>query len=178
MDHGGISVLVLIDGLLVNRVPVRLKHIVATWILAIIWMVWSILHDTAVKQNPYSDNPDDPLYAILKCEEEPLSAIVLIHIFVWYLSILGRRYEDQEESTMRQDGRPPGEVVDEFGHDTKDNEDGVVEDNDEKEARLANDQGTRQMSKQDELDEEEACRDMDFFQDYEASPFTAQFASH
>jgi hypothetical protein len=151
-------------------------------------MIWSILHDTVVKQNPYSDNPDDPLYAILKWEEEPLSATVLcvitllvfipiIHIFVWYLSLLGRRYKDQER-TIRRDGKPHGEVMDEFGYNTKDKEEGVVEDNDEKEARLANDQETRQMNKENELDEEKACGGKDFFQDYEASPYTAQYASH
>jgi hypothetical protein len=189
MDHGGTAVLVLIDGLLVNRIPVRLNHIVATWFLAILWMIWSILHDTVVKKNPYSDNPDDPLYAILKWEEEPLSATVLcvitllvaipiIHIFVWYLSLLGRRYKDQEESTIRRDGIPHGEVTDEFGYNTKSNEDGVAEDNDEKETHLANDQEMRQMNKQDELDEEAARGGMDFFQNYEASPYTAQYASH
>jgi hypothetical protein len=107
--HGGVMVIVLFDGLVVNRVPVRLKHAIVTMALALLYLTWSILHNTVYQYNPRTANDintdDDAIYAVLSWKKEPLSATIvavvvvfvcvpIFHVIIWALSLISRRYEE------------------------------------------------------------------------------------
>jgi hypothetical protein len=48
MTHGGVAILVLIDGLVVSRIPVRLKHFGVAFLMAVIYLAWCLKKDTQV----------------------------------------------------------------------------------------------------------------------------------
>jgi hypothetical protein len=62
MNHGGIVILVLIDGMLVNRIPYRIVHWYTMIIpIQMLYVVWSLIHDFLTDiGNPDRYHPDDP----------------------------------------------------------------------------------------------------------------------
>jgi hypothetical protein len=115
--HGGVMVIVLFDGLVVNRVPVRLKHAIVTMGFWLLYMTWSILHNTVYQYNPWTANDnaydDDAIYAILSWSKEPLSATIkavgvafvcvpTFHATIWVLSLISRRYEESMQSERNE----------------------------------------------------------------------------
>ncbi|CAJ1927213.1 unnamed protein product [Cylindrotheca closterium] len=106
MTHGGLLVIVLLQGLFVDRVPLRIKHnLFGTAPIALAYNIWLAIQNLAVKYNPNQDDDDDALYDAVKWRENPTGAIILtiIVLFVaipfftmllWLLSLPGRRYLD------------------------------------------------------------------------------------
>jgi len=105
MMHGGVAALVLIDGLIINKTPVRIKHAVIVLMFALLWLFWSILQNAVIQYNPGQDDDDDALYDIMKWREETVKSIILASIVVfvaiplftcliWRLSLSGRCYID------------------------------------------------------------------------------------
>ena len=106
MLHGGVMSLILLDGLVMNRTPVRLKHLVLNMVMAILYALWSILQNTVCRCNPYAeeeDKDDDAIYDVMRWREEPAIAIgsflilllvvlPLLQIFLWAVSLPGRHY--------------------------------------------------------------------------------------
>jgi hypothetical protein len=103
MTHGGCLLMVLIDGLLINRIPLRINHMLLTTLLAVLYLIWSVIQNVVWKYNPVHDDDDDALYDVLKWREETTSAIILsvIIVFVaiplftsllWCVSLPGRHY--------------------------------------------------------------------------------------
>jgi hypothetical protein len=101
-DHGGSAILLLIEGLLINRVPIRLKHYFAVLPLAVLFVAWSAMHDIILTVNP-ARGDDEPLYPVLAWETDMTGALTisvmvlfggmpLVQVLVWFLSTLGRRY--------------------------------------------------------------------------------------
>jgi hypothetical protein len=116
--HGGLMVVVLFDGLVVNRVPVRLKHTIVTMAFALLYLTWSILHNTVYQYNPHTADDDvaddDAIYEVMKWSKEPLSAAIVasvvvfvllpfFSVIIWALSLISRRYEEsvQPESNEK-----------------------------------------------------------------------------
>ena len=44
MSHGGITVLILIDGLLINRIPLRIRQIIFPMAVGFMYSLWTLLH--------------------------------------------------------------------------------------------------------------------------------------
>jgi hypothetical protein len=102
MEHGGMVVLVWIDGLVVNRIPVKWKH---WWGAALpfelCWAVWSICQSVVFEignpnENEGDDN-DDAIYEALDWKNDSAYAFVLtavallvlgpiVHIIIWLCS--------------------------------------------------------------------------------------------
>lgn len=112
MYHAGGCAIVLLDGLLVNRVPVRMHHMWFNIMMALLFVVWSIIASTVPVDNPYIEDHDG-LYDFLDWKGDPGYAAVcsLIPVFVgcpifqtllWALSICNRRYVATEEE--KEDG--------------------------------------------------------------------------
>jgi hypothetical protein len=111
MVHGGVMVLVLIDGLVVNRVPVRLKHMIVTVCLALLYISWSVIQNTVYQYNPVNDDEadDDAIYDVLKWRTNTAKAVIissmvvfvilpLFSTIVWGFSLGHRRYKPTEET--------------------------------------------------------------------------------
>mmetsp|Transcript_33123 Transcript_33123/g.44150 ORF Transcript_33123/g.44150 Transcript_33123/m.44150 type:complete len:280 (-) Transcript_33123:109-948(-) len=108
MEHGGIFGCILIDGLILNRTPVRIKHVTVGWIYAFFYLIWSVLQNTVFRYNPEPDEDDDAIYDVMKWRVEPLRATItfavqtfgllpLIHLGLWALSLPGRHYTREAE---------------------------------------------------------------------------------
>lgn len=116
LAHGILLVLIWIDGLVVNRIPVRLRHWLEICLPTyLIYTVWTVLASSVVFgiENP-DDEEDDNIYAVLDWEESPISALIYViavvfgftpicTVLLWGLSLLGRRYEEESENETRND---------------------------------------------------------------------------
>jgi len=101
--------LILVDGLLVNRIPVRLRHwfelCLPTFAL---FIIWSVLQSPLGfdLDNPYIEElgiDDDKIYPFLDWASSPLSTLALslvclfvvspiLHVILWAFSLAGRKY--------------------------------------------------------------------------------------
>jgi hypothetical protein len=106
MTHGGVALCVVLDGLIVNRTPVRIKHWFPTFAMSLLYTIWNIIHSYVVEENPWIDDDDQIyIYSALNWRDDPVQAGVTIgivilvvspvfHFIIWSLSMRSRRYED------------------------------------------------------------------------------------
>jgi len=106
LAHGIIGALVWIDGLLVNRIPVRLRH----WFemgfpLVVLFSAWTYVQGVLDVED--ADGDSDPIYPVLDWEASPwfslalVSGLVLVftpmvQLLLVGASLLGRRYVDDD----------------------------------------------------------------------------------
>lgn len=99
LAHGGVMVLVLISGLVVNRVPVRLLHFVFPFAVDFIYLLWTFVHD---KYELVEADEDDQIYDVIDWNEEFRSTAVLsivllflvsplVWLVLWLASLCGRK---------------------------------------------------------------------------------------
>lgn len=113
--HGLVAVVVWIDGLVVNRLPIRLRHWLE-WLTPFytLYLIWTILQSSVGFAIGNPDNTDgdpetndDAIYSILVWGEDTTGAIVLtailllvaapiVHIILWGSSRCGRRLVDED----------------------------------------------------------------------------------
>lgn len=103
MKHGGVLLLVLLEGLIVNRIPVRIHHLRYTISFLILYTIWTLIHGLLTDiGNPNEE--DDAIYSVLNWKESPQQTtfIAVLAIFVltpllffgiYLLSWPFRRYE-------------------------------------------------------------------------------------
>lgn len=99
-----ITLLVWFEGLYINRIPVRWKHLPVPMLLAALYVIWLAIHQLAtdIGNPPQSDNDpetdDDLMYPSVNFTETPLfssilvvlvvfAAVPLIHWLLWTLSL-------------------------------------------------------------------------------------------
>eukprot|EP00339_Tiarina_fusa_P026769 CAMPEP_0117024264 /NCGR_PEP_ID=MMETSP0472-20121206/18036_1 /TAXON_ID=693140 ORGANISM="Tiarina fusus, Strain LIS" /NCGR_SAMPLE_ID=MMETSP0472 /ASSEMBLY_ACC=CAM_ASM_000603 /LENGTH=336 /DNA_ID=CAMNT_0004730643 /DNA_START=123 /DNA_END=1133 /DNA_ORIENTATION=- len=104
MGHGGTFALVVLDGAVINRTPVRLKQYLFVLIFGSLFVGWSIVQAAVPIDNPFRDDEGSQyLYNILDWQDKPAeSAIVaamvlfvampVFSILFWGISLWGRRY--------------------------------------------------------------------------------------
>mmetsp|Transcript_16012 Transcript_16012/g.39217 ORF Transcript_16012/g.39217 Transcript_16012/m.39217 type:complete len:287 (+) Transcript_16012:124-984(+) len=101
--HGICMLIVILQGFLVDRVPMRIKHYVGTLAFGCLLCGWLAIQNVVLEYNPMQDDDDDALYDIMKWRENPsgaaiLSVAVLLGGFpfftclLWLISLPGRRY--------------------------------------------------------------------------------------
>ena len=89
MQHGGVFVLLLLEGLVVDRVPIRIHHMRYPLILSTAYGIWSAVHCLLTDiGNPNVDGGDDAIYPALNWEERPLSSLVTVLIAIFVLTPL------------------------------------------------------------------------------------------
>lgn len=109
--HGFCLVCVMLDGHLLNRTPVRLKHAIVTFALAFMYVIWTVIHAYAIGENP-TKSDTDLLYDVLDWKDSFGSTILLsviivfvvaplLHLLVWSISLFGRRYEQEQEGNTK-----------------------------------------------------------------------------
>ena len=52
MTHGGVFILVLLDGMIINHTPIRLKQFFLLWPVCFLYIIWSIIHGYSPLGNP------------------------------------------------------------------------------------------------------------------------------
>jgi hypothetical protein len=124
--HGGFCILVLVDGLMVNRIPIRLRH----WfelclLLFVVYIIWSVIQSPLALDidNPYMEDrgyDDDKIYPFLDWGSSPLPTLAILSVCIflvtpmillalWAQSLMGRLYvvhgdDDNEKKDDDDDG--------------------------------------------------------------------------
>ena len=106
--HAGTCFLVLIDGNLLSKIPIRMKHILLVESTAVLLVIWTLINDLVgigdgVWENEDADqnNADDKLYSVLNWSDDPAKAAIIsvlvifvvipiIFVLCWMLSIWSR----------------------------------------------------------------------------------------
>ena len=80
MVHGGGMVLIIVDGFLLNRLPLRAKQFVLCELFSFVYLVWTLVHGLSGLGNPYAEDgtqSDDAIYATLAWKNKPVPSLVL-----------------------------------------------------------------------------------------------------
>ena len=102
-NHGVITLLLILDGLIIARIPFRWRHFLVIQAVAIIYLIWTVLHsvlDIGLVRG--ENNEGRPLYPFLNFEENPYRASFVailitffltpvIHLLLWTSSIVSFR---------------------------------------------------------------------------------------
>jgi hypothetical protein len=116
--HGILTFAVLVDGFLLNTIPIRLRHYLElVFPFATAYMIWSYLHSVFGIGNPDqadedSETNDDLIYGVLDWESNPkATAVVAVSIVLvlspvlqfvlWMFSGCRRRYVEEDGDNDR-----------------------------------------------------------------------------
>eukprot|EP00578_Thalassiosira_sp_NH16_P027103 CAMPEP_0181082538 /NCGR_PEP_ID=MMETSP1071-20121207/3674_1 /TAXON_ID=35127 /ORGANISM="Thalassiosira sp., Strain NH16" /LENGTH=302 /DNA_ID=CAMNT_0023164129 /DNA_START=226 /DNA_END=1134 /DNA_ORIENTATION=- len=113
MVHGGFAILLLLDGLLLSRIPLRAKQFFLSQALCLTYICWGLVHAYVGNiGNPYKEDgtqDDDAIYASIAWMNNPkVTSIVVVGIFflvnpaVFFMCravsrLIPRRFCDEEE---------------------------------------------------------------------------------
>ena len=72
-------VLIMIDGFLLSRLPLRMKQFIFSEIFAFLYQLWSVIHAFSGIGNPWraEDDDDDALYDSLAWKNNTVFAVVM-----------------------------------------------------------------------------------------------------
>lgn len=110
--HGILTACVLLDGFILNTIPIRLRHYLEILVpFAAAYVLWSYIHSLTTIGNPdYNDEDpetnDDLIYSILDWDNNPKTTVLIIvvlifvlspilQILLWMVSGCRRRYVDE-----------------------------------------------------------------------------------
>jgi hypothetical protein len=85
--HGFCLVCVVLDGHLLNRTPVRLKHGIVTVALAATCVIWTVIQARAIGDNP-TNSGSDLLYDVIDWKDSFGSTIVMSVIILFAVAPL------------------------------------------------------------------------------------------
>ena len=106
LAHGGVMLLVLLTGLVANRMPVRMSHFIFPFGVDLVYVLWTFVHDRLSLGNGETSSDDDAIYDVIDWvdnfeETATLSAFALFVVspilwaLLYLLSLPGRRtFED------------------------------------------------------------------------------------
>lgn len=116
MVHGGGMVLIIIDGFLLSRIPLRMKQFILFEIFTILYLIWNVVHAYSGIGNPYNDGEsqdDDAIYASLAWQNNTMGAAILsaaivfvanpvLFLLCWSFAwILPKRLCDKDEQRFK-----------------------------------------------------------------------------
>ena len=128
-SHGILCLMVALDGLGVNRIPLRLKQIIWVYFIPIVYIILTIVYGLKYAKYPSDDATvidDDGMYDLLNWKEEPLQTSLIMTGFLfalvpfqflclWSVSlIIPRRYivpETAATSNSSAGEKPPGRAL-------------------------------------------------------------------
>lgn len=79
MSHGGVMILVVIDGFVLSRVPLRMKQFVFFESFALVYCVWTLIHAYSGMGNPYAD---DAIYDSIAWKNNMKPTVILIVVLL------------------------------------------------------------------------------------------------
>lgn len=80
MVHGGGMVLIIIDGFLLSRLPLRMKQFIFSEMFCFLYILWSVIHAFSGIGNPYrvdDDRDEDAIYDSLAWKTNTVFAVVI-----------------------------------------------------------------------------------------------------
>jgi len=99
--HGIIALLLLIDGNLIARIPLRIKHIAVIEIYSILYLIWTVIH--AISGIGNGTNEGDLLYEVIDWKNKPIATLItsvlivvvvvpIMFMLAWLLSLIGKGF--------------------------------------------------------------------------------------
>jgi hypothetical protein len=79
MSHGGVMILVEIDGFVLSRVSLRMKQFVFFESFALVYCVWTLIHAYSGMGNPYAD---DAIYDSIAWKNNMKPTVILIVVLL------------------------------------------------------------------------------------------------
>lgn len=115
--HGGIFLATFLEGFVINRIPIRNKHMFWVMLWGFLFIAWTLIFTVTGIDNPYKgDDESQALYKILDWETKPalaagvaagvvLVAIPVLHILFWTLLLCRRAYvtEGKDETNVEME---------------------------------------------------------------------------
>jgi len=100
-NHGIIALLLLIDGNLIARIPLRIKNIVVMEIYSILYLIWTVIH--AISGIGNGTNEGDLLYEVIDWKNKPIATLItsvlivvvvvpIMFMLAWLLSLIGKGF--------------------------------------------------------------------------------------
>jgi hypothetical protein len=86
MVHGCILLLLLLEGLVINRIPIRLRHFGLIFVYLILYLIWTVVHALLEIGVPGNEGDDDRIYTALQWKEDPLSTAQVAAQFLLILA--------------------------------------------------------------------------------------------
>ena len=118
MFHGIGALLLIVDGFVMNRIPLRMKHFILFEVFSLTYLLWTLIFAYSELTNPYQEDgyqDDDAIYATLRWKTSTpecvaLSAIILLvvnpTVFMlcrWVSRILPKRLVDIKSDDKHED---------------------------------------------------------------------------
>ena len=115
MVHGGTMVLIMIDGCILSRIPLRIKQFWFYELFCFLYIIWTIIHSFSSIGNPFNESrgeDDNSIYGALGWKNNTTAAIItsvlvlfignpIIFLLCRLLSrCLSRRYEDSAPKSL------------------------------------------------------------------------------
>lgn len=109
--HGGVLLAVLMDGFLVGKIPIRIKHIIIVWFVACLYLIWMGIQELLglgngnwAGEDPEDDVNDDVLYEHVQWKNEPYKSyfyttvimfvvVPVLFIITWFMSFVAARFK-------------------------------------------------------------------------------------
>ena len=104
MHHAATTGIVLLDGFLLNKTPIRIKHGLINVGLGVLFVMWTIIQAKfSIFDNPNVEGEEDPIYGFVDWNENPATAAMytflpvfvafpLFQVLFWLLSLPNRQY--------------------------------------------------------------------------------------
>jgi hypothetical protein len=86
MVHGGAMILVLIEGLAINRIPLRLRHFGLLVLYMMAYLVWTLIHAFTMIGDPTSQDDDSIYEGVLDWKSDPLTTAGYAALFIFGLA--------------------------------------------------------------------------------------------
>lgn len=88
MLHAVVIVLLMIDGFILSRIPLRMKQIIPNLIFCFTYILWTVIHSFSGLGNPYYDDgtrDNDAIYDSMAWKENPTTAAI-ISVAVFFIA--------------------------------------------------------------------------------------------
>ena len=85
MLHGGGAALIIIDGFLLNRIPLRMKRLIISEMYGAIFVLWTVIHAFSGIGNPRRDD-DDAIYDVLPWKNDPGKAVMYMVVILFVVN--------------------------------------------------------------------------------------------
>ena len=122
MIHGGTYAAIMIDGLIINRTPIRLKHYFFVLLFGLLFVGWTLVQGLVPVDNPFTEGmEDEALYNILDWQNDVglavgasvgtcFVAMPFFQVVYWFLSLCGRYYIDDSEEGAADPNHYDGDI--------------------------------------------------------------------
>ena len=120
-SHGISWACAIVDGMIINKTPIRLKHYYFVLAFTLLFLIWTIIQGMIPIDNPWTDDEDNTerLYNILDWQNEPVQATIvsvlvcfvalpLFTTIFWSFSLCYRKYiNDPDRIGNNKDSNEP-----------------------------------------------------------------------